>query len=124
MKSSLLLGVLAGLFVGCTGYSFSSSPLTPVIAASSQQVVVELHYVRLYEKPDTTSPVLAILRQGAIVPVLTRSLSVETNQKGQFRWYRVRKGSVIGWVSGEEVYFVLSIPAARIYSSWILQDSL
>lgn len=83
-----------------------SFPTTPVLSVRSTWAVVISPLLRVREKPDSRSPVLQHIRQGAVVEVIGTSDREDEIEGQQDYWYRINYDGLKGWVFG--AYLILS----------------
>jgi len=78
-----------------------SMPSTPLLTASSRWGVVSSSYIRITEKNDRLNSIIATLRKGDIVEVLSRESDKENGTSGY--WFEVRSGEISGVVPEEMI---------------------
>ncbi|MBN2658700.1 MAG: hypothetical protein JXR86_16710 [Spirochaetales bacterium] len=71
-------------------------PSTPMLTASSRWGVVSSSYIRITDQNDRLNNIIATLRKGDIVEVLSRESDKESGTPGY--WYEVRSGEIHGVV--------------------------
>lgn len=76
-------------------------PSTPVLTASSRWGVVSSSYVRITSKDDRHNMIIATLRKGDIVEVLSRETEKDSGSSSY--WYEVRSGEIHGVVPEEMI---------------------
>ncbi|MDC7224874.1 MAG: SH3 domain-containing protein [Spirochaetales bacterium] len=74
-------------------------PPTPILSNDQSWAVVIDTYLKVTEEMDKNSNVVATLRKGAVLEILSSQLDRETSQL----WYRVKGDNLEGWVSNTAV---------------------
>jgi hypothetical protein len=93
---------LAGL-LGCGPGQVTEKidlPSTPVLSIRSNWAVVSSPFLRLREEPLARSGVLAHIRRGAVLEVLSRTDQKEVLEDASSYWYQVSYEGLRGWVFG------------------------
>lgn len=88
--------------LSCRKESFNENidmPSTPVLTASSRWGVVDSSYVSVTSKEDRHNKIIATLRKGDIVEVLSRETEKGSNSSEY--WYEIRSGNIHGVVPEE-----------------------
>lgn len=103
MKNRFLL--IAALFiVSCSNETFKEDidmPSTPVLTATSRWGVVNSSYIRITDMEDRHNLIIATLRKGDIVEILSRE--TEKNSDSPMYWYEVKSGEIHGVVPEEMI---------------------
>jgi len=98
----IIISFLALLIISCTEEPMKediSMPSTPLLTATSRWGVVSSSYIRITEKNDRLNSIIATLRKGDIVEVLSRESDKVNGTSGY--WYEVRSGEIFGVVPEE-----------------------
>ncbi len=88
-------------------------PATPVLSIRSSWGVVKSNYLRLREKPSTSSKVLDGLTKGTIVKILSTTEKKEIVEDKTDYWHRVSLEGLEGWVFGAYLAIVDSKSKAK-----------
>lgn len=75
-------------------------PPTPVLSIRSSWAVVTAPFLRLRQEPLAASGVLAHVRRGAVLEVLSRTDQKEVLEDASSYWYQVSYAGLRGWVFG------------------------
>ena len=75
-------------------------PPTPVLSIRSTWAVVTSPFLRVRAEPLAKSPVLAHIRRGAVLEVLSRTERKEELEGTSSYWYQVSYEGLRGWVFG------------------------
>lgn len=95
----ILIAALALFILSCAEEDFNEEiamPSTPVLTASSRWGVVSGSYIRITDKEDRHNMIIATLRKGDIVEILSRE--TEKDSGSSTYWYEVRAGEIHGVV--------------------------
>lgn len=74
-------------------------PATPILSNDQSWAVVTDSYLRVTEERDKNSSVVATLRRGYILEILSSQLDDE----GTLLWYEVSDKKIVGWVHGTSI---------------------
>jgi hypothetical protein len=74
-------------------------PPTPILSNDQSWAVVIDSYLKVTEEMDKNSIVVATLRKGAVLEILSSRVDRETSQL----WYRVKGDNLEGWVENISV---------------------
>jgi len=75
-------------------------PSTPVFTIRTQWGVITSHFLRLRKNPDSKARILAHLRKGTIVEIMTKSTKRETIEGQNSYWYQINYNGLKGWIFG------------------------
>jgi hypothetical protein len=75
-------------------------PPTPVLSIRTNWAVVNSPFLRLRQEPLAGSGVLAHIRRGAVLEVLSRTDQKEIIEDASAYWYQVSYAGLRGWVFG------------------------
>ena len=75
-------------------------PPTPVLSIRSNWAVVNSAFLRLRQEPLSGSKVLAHIRRGSVLEVLSRTERKEVLEDALSYWYQVSYAGLRGWVFG------------------------
>jgi hypothetical protein len=75
-------------------------PATPVLSIRSTWAVVTSPLLRVRDEPLAKAPVLAHIRRGAVLEVLSRTDRKEELEQVSSYWYQVSYEGLRGWVFG------------------------
>ena len=75
-------------------------PSTPVLSIRSTWAVVTSPFLRVRSEPLANAPVLAHIRRGAVLEVLSRTDRREELEQTSSYWYQVSYEGLRGWVFG------------------------
>ncbi len=75
-------------------------PPTPVSSLSNQWGVVTSHFLRIRENPDRKAKILAHIRRGTVVEIITKTTTQEVIEKVKGYWYQIDYKGLRGWVFG------------------------
>jgi hypothetical protein len=75
-------------------------PPTSVLSIRSTWAVVTSSFLRIRDEPRAAAPVLAHIRRGAVVEILSRTERKEELEDASSYWYQVSYGGLRGWVFG------------------------
>ncbi len=91
------------LFVSCEKKAAVEVPLvlppTPIITNDQSWAVVIENYLKVTAEMDRNSSVVATLRKGAVLEILSSKVDRSTSQL----WYQVKRDDVEGWVESISV---------------------
>jgi hypothetical protein len=101
----IVLGFIAALggLLGCGPRPVAEKidlPSTPVLSIRSSWAVVNSPFLRLRQEPLAGSAVLAHIRRGAVLEVLSRTDQKEVLEDASAYWYQVSYAGLRGWVFG------------------------
>ncbi len=88
-------------------------PPTPVLSIRSTWAVVTSPFLRLRGEPLANAAVLAHIRRGAVLEVLSRTDRREELEQISSYWYQVSYEGLRGWVFGAFLEIVDSKPRAE-----------
>jgi len=94
--------LLAGL-LGCGPRQVTERidlPPTPVLSIRSNWAVVNSPFLRLRQEPLAGSKVLAHVRRGTVLEVLSRTERKEVLEDASSYWYQVSYAGLRGWAFG------------------------
>jgi len=92
-------------------------PPTPVLSIRSTWAVVNSPILRLRDEPLANAAVLAHIRRGAVLEVLSRTDRREELEQASSYWYQVSYEGLRGWVFGAFLEIVDSKPRAESLAS-------
>ncbi|MBB6478991.1 hypothetical protein [Spirochaeta isovalerica] len=95
----LIIALMALFIVSCSEETLKEDiamPSTPMLTASSRWGVVSSSYIRITDENDRLNNIIATLRKGDILEVLSRESDRENGSSGY--WYEVRAGEIHGVV--------------------------
>ncbi len=75
-------------------------PPTPVTSLGSQWGVVTSHFLRIRENPGRKAKILAHIRRGTVVEIITKTTKQDVIEKIKAYWYQVNYKGLRGWVFG------------------------
>ena len=75
-------------------------PPTPVLTLSSNWAVIRSPFLRLREEPLQKAKIVAHLRRGSVLEIISRTEAKETIDNTSSYWYQVNFGGLRGWVFG------------------------
>lgn len=75
-------------------------PPTPVLSIRSTWAVVSSPFLRVREEPLAKSRILAHLRKGTVLEILSRTEKKEVLEDATSYWYQVSFEGLRGWVFG------------------------
>jgi hypothetical protein len=75
-------------------------PPTPVLTLSSSWGVIRAPFLRLREEPLQKAGIIAHLRRGSVLEIISRTEAKETVDEVSAYWYQVNYGGLRGWVFG------------------------
>jgi hypothetical protein len=75
-------------------------PPTPVLSVRSNWGVVRAPFLRLREQPLEKATILAHVRQGAVLEIISHTEEKETIEGESAYWYQVTYEGLRGWVFG------------------------
>jgi Bacterial SH3 domain len=99
----ITMAVLALAFIACNRSSGNDRvilPPTPVLSIRSTWAVVKSPLLRIRDQPSGQATVLAHIRMGAVVEVISKSDKEDTVENDTSYWYRVDYEGLKGWVFG------------------------
>ncbi len=102
----MALAALAMAVFSCSrssGAERVSLPPTPVLSIRSTWAVVKSPLLRVRDQPSGQATVLAHVRMGAVVEVISKSDKEDTVENETSFWYRVNYEGLKGWVFGSYV---------------------
>ena len=114
-KSMVTAGRIARLLAVCLAAATAIScgrssgaervtlPPTPVLSIRSTWAVVKSPLLRVRDQPSGQSTVLAHVRMGAVVEVISKSDKEDTIENEVSFWYRVNYEGLKGWVFGSYI---------------------
>lgn len=103
MKIIYILLISLFLF-SCSGETLNENiemPSTPVLTAQSRWGVVNESYIRITDINDRHNMIIATLRKGDIVEVMSRETDKES--KNGTYWYEVKIGEIYGVVPEDQL---------------------
>ncbi len=80
-----------------------SLPPTPVLSIRSTWAVVKSPLLRVRDQPSGQATVIAHVRMGAVVEVISKSDKEDTVESDTSFWYRVNYEGLKGWVFGSYI---------------------
>jgi hypothetical protein len=92
-------------------------PPTPVLTLSSDWAVIRSPFLRLREEPLQKAKIVAHLRRGSVLEIITRTEAKETIDKVSSYWYQVNFGGLRGWVFGAFLEVLDSRSKAESFAS-------
>ena len=113
MKQILLIVVFL-LISSCTKEELNENikmPSTPVLTVQSRWGVVNGSYIRITDITDRHNKIIATLRKGDIVEVLSKE--TEKNSEDDLYWYEVSTGEIYGVVPENQLDLYDSKAKAR-----------
>lgn len=75
-------------------------PPTPVLTLRSNWAVIRSAFLRLRDEPLQTARIVAHLRRGSVLEIISRTEAKETVDEITAYWYQVNYGGLRGWVFG------------------------
>lgn len=103
----LLVAAAASVLAASCGRSSGSErvvlPPTPVLSIRSTWAVVKSPLLRIRDQPSGQATVLAHVRMGAVVEVISKSDKEDSAEKETAFWYRVNYEGLKGWVFGSYI---------------------
>jgi hypothetical protein len=75
-------------------------PATPVLSLRSNWGVIRSPFLRLREEPLQKAKIIAHLRRGSVLEILSRTEAKETIDGDSSYWYQINYGGLRGWVFG------------------------
>jgi hypothetical protein len=75
-------------------------PPTPVLTLRSNWGVIRSPFLRLREEPLQKAKIVAHLRRGSVLEIISRTEEKETIDEVSSYWYQVNYGGLRGWVFG------------------------
>lgn len=103
MKNRILL-ILSLFILSCSSETLKEDidmPSTPDLTATSRWGVVSSSYVRITHMEDRHNLIIATLRKGDIVEVLSRETEKDSGSTAY--WYEVKTGDIHGVVPEEMI---------------------
>ena len=103
VAGAVVMAVLSLAFISCNRSSGSERvilPPTPVLSIRSTWAVVKSPLLRIRDQPSGQATVLAHIRMGAIVEIVSKSDKEDTVENETSYWYRVKYEGLMGWVFG------------------------
>jgi uncharacterized protein YgiM (DUF1202 family) len=103
VAAAIAMTVLAMAAFSCNRSSGNERvilPPTPVLSIRSTWAVVKSPLLRIRDQPSGQSTVLAHIRMGAVVEVISKSDKQDTVEGETSFWYRVDYEGLKGWVFG------------------------
>jgi len=98
--------LLVVLVMSCNKSSGSERvvlPPTPVLSIRSTWAVVKSPLLRVRDQPSSQATVLAHIRMGVVVEVISKSEKEDTVENETSYWYRVNDEGLKGWVFGSYI---------------------
>lgn len=89
-------------------------PPAPLISESESWAVIEAAYLRLRERPESTSKLVTTLWKGYVLEVKSRSPEKAIEEDIEDYWYQVSYDGLQGWVFGSYLVVLDSREAAEI----------
>ncbi|HUW40512.1 MAG TPA: hypothetical protein VMV90_05840 [Rectinemataceae bacterium] len=87
-------------------------PPTPLLSRGPGWIVVKTAYARVKEKPSDGSDDVAHVRGGGEYEILAVDLGGGADQGNGGLWYRIRSGTVEGWIEAADIDVFSSRPQA------------
>ena len=115
-KALFLLACLLPLLSACgrrPAVERIELPSTPVLSIRSTWAVVTSPFLRLRDEPLANAAVLAHIRRGSVLEVLSRTDRREEQEQTISYWYQVSYEGLRGWVFGAFLEIVDSRPRAE-----------
>jgi hypothetical protein len=78
-------------------------PETPILTGGLGWALVKESYVRLKEKPSSSSSDLDHLRRGSVLEVEARAIGDAARPEDRGLWYRLKNDGAAGWVRETEL---------------------
>ena len=75
-------------------------PPTPVLTLSTNWGVIRSPFLRLRDEPLQKAEIVAHLRRGSILEIISKTEAKETIDEVSSYWYQVNYGGLRGWVFG------------------------
>jgi hypothetical protein len=75
-------------------------PPTPVLTLSTNWGVIRSPFLRLRDEPLQKAKIVAHLRRGSILEIISKTEAKETIDNVSSYWYQVNYGGLRGWVFG------------------------
>jgi len=75
-------------------------PATSVLSLRSNWGVIRSPFLRLREEPLQKAKIIAHLRRGSVLEILSRTEAKETIDGDSSYWYQINFGGLRGWVFG------------------------
>jgi hypothetical protein len=103
MRNLALLCLLALLSAACgrrPAVERIELPPTSVLSIRSTWAVVTSPFLRVRDEPRSQAAVLAHIRRGAVLEVLSRTERKEELEESSSYWYQVSYEGLRGWVFG------------------------
>ena len=91
-------------------------PATPVLTLRSNWAVVRSPFLRVRQEPLPKSEILAHLRRGTVMEVVSKTETRETIEGATDYWYQVNYEGLRGWVFGSFVEVTDSKSKAENYA--------
>ncbi len=101
--SIIFIFLLLFVFFSCSKKEEVSNiplPPTPIAPLGSQWGVVTSHFLRIRENPGRKARILAHIRKGTIVEIITKTTKQEVIEKVKAYWYQIDYRGLRGWVFG------------------------
>ena len=92
-------------------------PPTPVLTLHSNWGVIRSPFLRLREEPLQKAKIVAHLRRGSILEIISRTEDKETIDEVSSYWYQVNYGGLRGWVFGSYLEVLDSKGKAESFAS-------
>ncbi len=99
----LLAGFLSAALASCAKekpVERIDLPPTPVLTLRSNWGVIRAPFLRLREEPLQKARIVAHLRRGSVLEILSRTGAKETIENDTSYWFQVNYGGLRGWVFG------------------------
>jgi uncharacterized protein YgiM (DUF1202 family) len=91
-------------------------PPTPVLTLRSNWAVVRSPFLRVRQEPLPKSEILAHLRRGTVLEVISKTETRETVDDATDFWYQVNYEGLRGWVFGSSIEVTDSRVKAENYA--------
>jgi uncharacterized protein YgiM (DUF1202 family) len=91
-------------------------PPTPVLTLRSNWAVVRSPFLRVRQEPLPKSEILAHLRRGTVLEVISKTQTRETVDDATDFWYQVNFEGLRGWVFGSSIEVTDSRTKAENYA--------
>ncbi len=122
-SAAATLFVLAGLLSAALASCAKGKPVeridlppTPVLTLRSNWGVIRASFLRLREEPLQKARIVAHLRRGSVLEILSRTGAKETIEEATSYWYQVNYGGLRGWVFGAYLEIMDSRNKAESYA--------
>jgi hypothetical protein len=91
-------------------------PPTPVLSLRSDWAVVRSPFLRVRQEPLPRSEILAHLRRGTVLEIISKTETRETIDEAADFWYQVNYEGLRGWVFGSFIEVTDSRSKAENYA--------